>query len=364
MSLLERVEAIKAMQDLDQYDEASAKQVLVLSLLNELGWDTFNREEVYPEFPLDETRLDYCLQLGGVLKVFIEAKKPSVNLEKYEEQILRYAFKHTVKLAILTNGVVWWFYLPMKEGEWQERNFFAIDIRNQETIEVSNNFLSFLAKEHIASGKAIEQAEKLLESKSRVRKIQDTIPKAWRELITTSDDLLLEIVADKVESLCGYKPEEQMVLSFLRKVQELPRIEPTTITKPPPIISEPIGSVERSGPSLVMDYKNAQAEALYNEGRVIVLSGSTIMVEIHKSLNDKGRNLRQDHHRKGTIKEYDEKGLLKLTNDIKFNSPSGAAQFVAGCSVSGNRDWRIKDTGTLLGVWLKSIGRGSGQVRL
>ncbi len=49
-------------------------------------------------------------------------------------------------------------------------------------------------------------------------------------------------------------------------------------------------------------------------------------------------------------------GLLRLTQDLKFDSPSGAAQFVAGCSVSGNRDWRIEGTGLPLGRWFSRGG--------
>lgn len=354
MSLLERLEAIKALPGLEQYDEASAKQVLVLSLLNELGWDTYNRAEVFPEYPLDEKKLDYCLQIQNNVKVFIEAKKPSEDLEKHEEQLLQYAFKRSVKLGILTNGVAWWFYLPMKEVPWRERKFFAIDIRSQETTEVSSNFLSFLGKEQVASGKAIESAEKLFESKSRVRKIQQTLPRAWREIIETPDDLLVEIVADKVESLCGHKPEEHIVISFLRKIEESSNIEPTIITKTSPIVSKPIGNAERRGPSLVMDYKNSHARASYNGGRVVVHSGSMIMAKTHPSLLNKYRDLRERLLGDGTLRESATRGLLTLEKDIPFTTPSGAACFVSGCSVSGNRDWHIEGTDTPLGDWLKA----------
>jgi hypothetical protein len=53
--------------------------------------------------------------------------------------------------------------------------------------------------------------------------------------------------------------------------------------------------------------------------------------------------------------------MLKLVRSIRFNSPSGAAQFVAGCSVSGNREWRVAGSGVTLGEWLRkrrASGRG------
>lgn len=32
------------------------------------------------------------------------------------------------------------------------------------------------------------------------------LPKAWHQIIGDEDEMLLEIVADRVESLCGFKP--------------------------------------------------------------------------------------------------------------------------------------------------------------
>lgn len=49
------------------------------------------------------------------------------------------------------------------------------------------------------------------------------MPAAWTKLVTEEDDLLLEIVADKVESLCGFKPDLDAVAKFLREIQN-PRI--------------------------------------------------------------------------------------------------------------------------------------------
>jgi hypothetical protein len=52
---------------------------------------------------------------------------------------------------------------------------------------------------------------------SRVRQMQASLPKAWAQLIADEDDLLLEIVADRVESLFGFKPDPDMVAAFLKE---------------------------------------------------------------------------------------------------------------------------------------------------
>jgi negative regulator of replication initiation len=42
-------------------------------------------------------------------------------------------------------------------------------------------------------------------------------PKAWGQIIADEDELLLEILADRVESLCGFKPGPDMVARFLKE---------------------------------------------------------------------------------------------------------------------------------------------------
>jgi hypothetical protein len=42
------------------------------------------------------------------------------------------------------------------------------------------------------------------------------LPKAWHQIIADEDEMLLEIVADRVESLCGFKPGPDMVAKSLK----------------------------------------------------------------------------------------------------------------------------------------------------
>ena len=50
---------------------------------------------------------------------------------------------------------------------------------------------------------------------ARVRQIEATLPKAWRELIESQDSILVELIADKVEDMCGYKPDLDTCSRFL-----------------------------------------------------------------------------------------------------------------------------------------------------
>ncbi len=114
-----------------------------------------------------------------------------------------------MKLAILTNGITWWFYLPLKEGSWEQRKFYTIEIYDQDENEIAQKLTDLLSKENVISGKAIENA------KSDLHKQAETIPQAWNKLLKEPDKGLMELIAEKTEKLCGYKPDHSTVKKFL-----------------------------------------------------------------------------------------------------------------------------------------------------
>ena len=129
--LLELVsENRKQIQDSIFKNEDETKQGLILSVLNGLGWNVFDTNEVTPEFGLEGKRVDYCLSIKNKPKVFIEVKKTTENIDKrqHQKQLLEYSFSHGIELSVLTNGIDWWFYLPLKPKPWEERIFCEVDV--------------------------------------------------------------------------------------------------------------------------------------------------------------------------------------------------------------------------------------------
>ena len=136
--------------------------------------------------------------------VFIEVKKPSENLENHQEQLLEYAFRDGIEIAVLTSGHVWWFYLPLAKGSWEQRKFFTIDILQQQPDIATQHFWQFLGKESVETGTALGEVQSIHAGKEKDRAVRQTVPKAWSELCNEPDEALLELLADKVESLCGH----------------------------------------------------------------------------------------------------------------------------------------------------------------
>ncbi len=102
MNLIEFIKKLKNKPQIHSFDEAATKQTIILPILQILGWEIFDREEVCPEFYVENRRVDYCLRLNYQNEFFIEAKRTGEDLENHQEQLLEYAFRQGVELASLT----------------------------------------------------------------------------------------------------------------------------------------------------------------------------------------------------------------------------------------------------------------------
>lgn len=199
------------------FDEATTKQAIVLRLLSELGWPIFDTEEVKPEYSVSTRRVDYSLRINSSNKVFLEVKKVMEDLEAHQKQLLDYSFQEGVRLAVLTNGVTWWFYLPLSEGSWEQRKYFAIDMTQQAPEDTAKRFIDFLSRENVKTEKAISVAETLLKGRVKESEINKNLPKAWNKIISGPDELLVELINETLERICGHKAEPEQIVSFINE---------------------------------------------------------------------------------------------------------------------------------------------------
>jgi len=148
--LLAFLDSLKSNRSINSLDEAGTKQTIILPLLSKLGWNTVDIDEVRPEHKINDGRVDYRLSYIDT-EVFVEVKRASEHLDNHEYQLFDYSSHENPELAVLTNGIDWWFYDPLKKGDWNARKFDSINIYNQKTIEVVQKFIDYLAKNKIGS---------------------------------------------------------------------------------------------------------------------------------------------------------------------------------------------------------------------
>lgn len=198
--------------------EAAVSTGAVLPMLNALGWQVFNPSVVTPEYTVEGRRVDFALcRSNGQPVIFLEVKRVGVA-DSGERQLFEYAFHRGVPLAVLTDGQEWNFYLPAGEGDYQDRRVYKLDLLERDLYECSYRLSRYLAHEDVSSGVAFENAQSDYRDVNREREIERILPQAWDTLLSEADDLLVEILADKVADLCGYKPDSETCAAFLSSI--------------------------------------------------------------------------------------------------------------------------------------------------
>lgn len=218
MGIEQDIEGIRAGIKAGRFpNEASVSQGIVLRLLNALGWSTYETEHVWPEYSLSGRRVDFALcSPPGKPIAFIEVKQIGQS-DGAERQLFEYAFHDGVPLAILTDGREWNFFMPGEQGDYGERRVYKLDLVDRDIQDCAQRLERYLQHSAVASGVAIQAARDDYRNVSRDRQMLAALPKAWRQIIDDADELLLEVLADRAESLCGFKPPPDMVARFLKE---------------------------------------------------------------------------------------------------------------------------------------------------
>jgi len=234
-------------------NEAAVSQGIVLRLLHSLGWPAYDTQVVWPEYALSGRRVDYALCHPPSKPIAIIEVKQIGQSDGAERQLFEYAFHDGVPLAILTDGRDWNFFLPGEQGDYVERRVYKLDIVDRDLSECTSRLSRYLGYDHVTSGAAMQAARDDYRNVSKERQIQATLPKAWSQIIKDEDEMLLEIVADRVETLCGFKPSPDVVASFLQKhllAEPAPKSQPIRATNAPAPHYEPRVAPPTATPTL------------------------------------------------------------------------------------------------------------------
>ncbi len=207
---------LKSNKKLSTFDEASTKQAVVLRLLSFLEWDIFNVEEVYPDYSVNSSNVSYALRIKNSNKVFIEVKRVHSKLDNHQKSLVNLASREGVNLAVLTNGIIWWFYLISANGSWQRKWFYSIDLIKQKPDTFVPNLMDLLTKTKVARGQSVKAAKSLFQRK-RQKLAANFLPEAWNQLISQPNKIFVELLSDQTEKLSRYKVDAKSIQKFLDK---------------------------------------------------------------------------------------------------------------------------------------------------
>ena len=259
-------------------NEQSISQGIVLRVLQELGWDTWDTAVVWPEFKTGEGRVDFALCHPATKPaVFTEVKQPG-KAEDSVRQALEYAFHAGVPFVVLTDGKTWSFYLPAEQGSYEDRRIYKLDLFERPPAEASETLQRYLARSRVESGEALEMARKEYRSRNRRSQARDAIPEAWRELVEKGDELLVDLLAGAVESKTGVHPDNDDVAEFLAGlgrpviVEAAQRSAPQPTRSPPRPATTPNAGSESSRRGRLVLLGKAHSYLNAKDAMIIVLS--------------------------------------------------------------------------------------------
>ncbi len=247
MSFLEFISRVKG--NLGNYPtEQDVSQKIVLPVLRYLGWETEGLGYVYPEYSLgnakSRVRVDFGLKISKKenedLQCIIEVKsEKKLKIGCDEEQLFKYAFIAGVPLAVLTNGKLWMFYLPMKPGKIEKRLFRTLDFENHKSegiIESLNQYLSF---KNTCSGRAVRNAERDYKEKIKRKEAKKNIRVAWKKLLDGSSEKLITLLIEEASQIHPkYVPARMDVVNFLKDPDNF-EVYPKTSLKAEPKTPKP-----------------------------------------------------------------------------------------------------------------------------
>jgi hypothetical protein len=115
--------------------EEAVKTAVILPFLSALDYDVFNPHEVIPEYTADAVgkkgeKVDYAIRVDGAIRILIECKPITTNLDKVHlAQLYRYFSVTEARFAILTNGRTFHFHTDLEApNKLDERPFLTFDL--------------------------------------------------------------------------------------------------------------------------------------------------------------------------------------------------------------------------------------------
>lgn len=206
---------LKSENKLSTLDQASIKQGIVLRLLSFLGWDIFNVEEVFPDYGVDSTMISYALRIDGQVRLLLDVKSSREKLEDHQKALLASALQDGVDLCVLTNGIQWWFYLGAGRKGLIHRRFYNCDFKEHKADSIAPKLIDFLGRTKVSKGEALKSAKSTCQ-KERQKLAADALPQAWNQLLSPPNKILVEILSETTEKLCGYRADANLVEKFIK----------------------------------------------------------------------------------------------------------------------------------------------------
>jgi hypothetical protein len=216
MDLIQAISIIRErIADPRYQSEGAVRELIILPILRELGWDETNPDVVVRDVDLSGQRVDYGLAVRPTRPSILVRVKRNDRGGGQDRQLLEYASNDGIPMVCITTGREWDFYLPGEQGPYEERRLYKLDLVEREPRDSASVLERYAGFSRVKSAAAIDDAKREFREASQQRLAAQSIPKAWREIVEEPDELLIELMAERTESICGYRPDADEIEKFL-----------------------------------------------------------------------------------------------------------------------------------------------------
>lgn len=142
--------------------EAAVSLGIVLRLLQALEWPIFKPQVVIPEYAVEGGEVDLALCCSHTeTLIFVEVKQVRYLLYNYckaKKQLFNYVSHKDVNIAILTDGLEWYFFSSDAKGEFKES--CKLDLIENDSQECAKRLERYLNYREVETKKVNEVIEK------------------------------------------------------------------------------------------------------------------------------------------------------------------------------------------------------------
>ncbi len=177
-------------------NEENTKSSLIDPVLEALGWNVRDWEEVHHEFraKAGDNPVDYALKILAKPRLFIEAKGLGENLgdHKWIIQVLAYATAAGVEWCVLSDGDEYRFYKSTAPVEAEEKEFCRVRLSEANEADAINA-LALLSRSNLDGH--------LIEERWTVHFVDRRVKTALRELLNPPEKGMVSLIHRKVPEL-------------------------------------------------------------------------------------------------------------------------------------------------------------------
>ncbi len=199
--------------------EEATKTAVIMPLIQTLGFDIFNLNEVTPEFVADVgtkkgEKVDFVLKIDGKPAILIEAKPISASLGTTQySQLFRYFAVTEARLAILTNGREMWFFSDTDEkNKMDKKPFFIFDLQSFDEGQVAD-----LARYH----RSVFNIDAIIESASSLKFVKTVAAFLKSQMSAPSEDFVRFVAKQMIDGSVTKAVVEQIRPTIPKALDEL-----------------------------------------------------------------------------------------------------------------------------------------------